>query len=81
MHAADTETAAKNSVFMDPEVIKKLLSLLKDGAGSSLLPLSARILETSISRGFMNMLTTLKLEYISLLNEHNVFNEMVGYFV
>lgn len=81
LHEVDTESAAKNSVLMDPEVIKKLLTLLKDGVSNSLVPISARILESSINRGFMNMLTTLKLEYVSLLNEHNLFNQMIGYLV
>lgn len=64
---ADTETGARNSIFMDPEVIRKLLWFLKESEGAGLPPLSIRILESSISRGFMNMFETLKLEYVDLL--------------
>ena len=52
---------------MDLEVISKMLDLLKDGAGDSVAPLAARILESSISRGFLNMFKTLKLDYVDLL--------------
>ena len=52
---------------MDPEVIGKMLWFLKESEGAGLHPLSIRILESSISRGFMNMFETLKLEYVDLL--------------
>jgi hypothetical protein len=81
MQEMDTESAAKNSVFMDPEVISKLVTLLKDGTSDSVNPLSSRLLESSISRGFMNMLSTLKLDYVSLLKEKDLFNKLTSYFV
>ena len=65
---ADTETGARNSIFMDPAVIGKMLEFLNSSKDSGLTPLSIQIIESSISRGFMNMFETLKLEYVDLLN-------------
>lgn len=81
MKKEETEEAAKQSIFMDPEVISKMISLLQDGSGKKLAPITARVLESSISRGFMNMFQILKLDYVDLLSQHDLFNRLMSYFV
>ena len=81
MNKDETEEAAKQSIFMDPEVVTKLISLVQDGPGLKFDPVTARVLESSISRGFLNMFQTLKLDYVDLLSQHNLFNRLIGYLV
>jgi hypothetical protein len=81
---AETEEAARNSVLLEPEVISKLLDLVSEseekGIGS-LTQLTTRSLQTSITRGFMNLFKTLKLEYMQLLTSQNLFEKLISYFV
>ncbi len=55
---------------MDPILLKKLLSLAKDseeqGVGN-LSPLTVRSLVSSINRGFLHMIETLKAEFCDIL--------------
>ena len=41
----------------------------------------ARNLEASSSRGFMNMLNALKLEYVSILTENGLLEKLISYLV
>lgn len=71
-------------MLVEPEVISKLLDLLKDSEQKEigrLSKLTTRSLQTSITRGFMNIFKTLKLEFMQLLMNKNLFEKLISYFV
>lgn len=84
LNSADTVMAARNSVLTDPEVISKLIDVIKDSNAlriGSLCPLTTRSMLTSISRGFMNQLKAMEREYIELLSSNNLMNKLISSFV
>jgi hypothetical protein len=71
-------------VLVEPEVISKLLDLVRDSeekAIGRLSKMTTRSLQTSITRGFMNIFKTLKMEYMQLLMNKNLFEKLISYFV
>ena len=69
---------------MDPILLKKLLSLAKNseehGVGN-LSSLTVRSIVSSINRGFLHMIETLKAEFCDLLYKSQLFDSLVSYFV
>lgn len=76
--------AARNSVLNDPEVVGKLISLIKEseekGVGS-LSKLTSRWLSTSVARGLVSLLQALKLEFVSMLSQNDLLAPVVTYLV
>ena len=71
-------------MLVEPEVISKLLDLVRDCEEKvigRLSKMTTRSLQTSISRGFMNIFKTLKMEYMQLLMNKNLFEKLISYFV
>lgn len=71
-------------MLVEPEVISKLLDLVRDSeekAIGRLSKMTTRSLQTSITRGFMNIFKTLKMEYMQLLMNKNLFEKLISYFV
>ena len=68
---AVSQAAARSSVLTRPEVIRKLLNVAKtcedEKSFSSLSQLTVRSLQSSITRGYLNLLRTLKMEFIESL--------------
>ena len=68
---------------MDPEVISKLIDVANGsemGVGK-LSNLTCRSLQSSISRGLMNQIKTLKLDYLSILTENSLLEKLISYLV
>jgi hypothetical protein len=81
---ADTEAAARNSVLMEPEVVAKLVSMARsgeDGTIGTLSKLGVRSLQASIMRGFNNMFKTLKYDYVKMLVDNNLLENIISYMV
>ena len=81
---ADTEAAARNSVLMEPEVVTKLISMARsgeDGTIGTLSKLGVRSLQASIMRGFNNMFKTLKYDYVKMLVDNNLLENLISYMV
>lgn len=71
-------------MLVEPEVISKLLDLVRDSEEKvigRLSKMTTRSLQTSITRGFMNIFKTLKMEYMQLLMNKNLFEKLISYFV
>ena len=79
-----TIVAARNSIFMDPQALGKMMELLmtKSGEGESLQKQRAReLLKVFLIRGFYNTLETLKGEFLDKLANLGLLEQFFSYFV
>lgn len=71
-------------MLVEPAVIAKLLSYIKDGEANGIGSLSkptVRSMTTSVTLGFMNMFETMKEEYLQLLTKSDHLNSLMNYLV
>ena len=79
-----TETAARNSVLMNPDVVRHLLTLAagSEEAGiGALSKLTMRSVVCSINRGLKHMIETLKAEYVGFLASNSLLDPLMNYFI
>jgi hypothetical protein len=79
-----TQTAARNSVFMNPDVVRHLLELAsrsEEGGIGALSSLSMRSIVCSINRGLKHMFETLKADYVSFLASNSLLDPLMNYFI
>ena len=85
LNVEDTKTAARQSILMNPNVVRKLLSIAntsEENGFGKLSPLTVRSLVSSINRGLLYMIESLELEYLDFLRESpDLFDDLISYFV